>query len=109
VSFGDYYDRAGSPITFEAFADLHSDPEYIIVAKKQFEGSIEVSTCWLGINHQFGAGEPLIFETMIFAGDRYPYSEATERYPTLEQAEEGHRRTCADVEAGRRPWFFDDE
>ena len=30
---------------------------------------IRVSTVWLGINHNFLGGRPLIFETMLFFGD----------------------------------------
>ena len=29
-----------------------------------------VSTVFLGIDHQFGEGKPLLFETMIFGGKR---------------------------------------
>jgi hypothetical protein len=100
------YDRYGSPITREQFGILFEDSDYKVVAKRKFEGGVEVSTVWLGLDHRFGAGPPLIFETMIFAPDPYPYADAQMRYSTLEEAQRGHDRACADVEAGRRPWFL---
>jgi hypothetical protein len=103
-----YYDRQGYPITKDHWARLHEDHDYVVIAKRDFEGKVQVSTCWLGLDHNFGGGNPSIFETMIFAPDRYPYDQAQMRYATLEQARAGHDRTCADVEAGRRPWFYNE-
>lgn len=50
-------------------------------------GNGDVSTVFLGIDHQFGDGEPLIFETLVFGG---PLDQEMERYSTWEQAEAGH-------------------
>jgi hypothetical protein len=47
----------------------------------------ELSTVWLGLDHSFGAGPPLIFETMVFGG---PNDEEQERYSTEEEAKAGH-------------------
>lgn len=52
-------------------------------------GDANVSTVFLAINHSFGEGPGLWFETMIFGGDHDGYQE---RYETYEQAEEGHKR-----------------
>lgn len=52
---------------------------------------VEVSTVFLGINHQFGCGAPILFETMIFGGDHDEYQE---RYYTWEESEVGHRQAC---------------
>ena len=51
---------------------------------------MRVSTVWLGIDHQFGNGPPLIFETMTFRGTHALGDQ--ERYSTEAQAIEGHRR-----------------
>lgn len=51
-------------------------------------GDAEVSTVFLGINHRFGNGPPLLFETMVFGGI---LDQEQERYTTWEEAEEGHR------------------
>lgn len=49
---------------------------------------IRVSTCFLGIDHNFGrTGPPLVFETMIFGGEHDQY---TERYSTWDDAINGH-------------------
>jgi len=58
-------------------------------------GEYLVSTVDLGIDHSFGIGKPLYYETMIFKkingevdwGDLY-----CERYSTEEEAKEGHQK-----------------
>ncbi len=55
---------------------------------KRFE-PVCISTVFLGLDHQFGNGSPLLFETMVFGGK---HDEEMERYSTWEQAEEGHKR-----------------
>jgi hypothetical protein len=56
-------------------------------------GKIKVSTVFLGIDHSFGDGPPLLFETMIFGG-KYEEDEYQERYSTWAQAEAGHEVAC---------------
>ena len=48
---------------------------------------VNVSTVFLGIDHSFGFGQPVLFETMIFGGKHDQYQE---RYCTLEEAKIGH-------------------
>jgi hypothetical protein len=55
-------------------------------------GAVEVSTIFLGVDHDFGSGPPLIFETMIFGG---PHDQYQERYSTKAQALDGHARAVA--------------
>jgi len=55
------------------------------------KNGISVSTVFLGLNHNWGEGEPLIFETMIFGG---PHNEDQQRYSTWEEAEIGHKKMC---------------
>ena len=50
-------------------------------------GKVHVSTVFLGLDHNFRGGEPVLFETMIFGG---PLDQETWRYCTYEQAERGH-------------------
>ena len=54
----------------------------------------EVSTVFLGLNHGFGEGEPLLFETMVFGG---PFDGQTERCSTWEQAEQQHKEMVEKV------------
>lgn len=58
------------------------------VASTEKDG-ITVSTVFLGVDHNWGEGPPVLFETMIFGG---PENEYQERYCTWEEAEEGHKR-----------------
>ena len=51
--------------------------------------NIEVSTVFLGIDHNFSGGVPILFETMIFGGK---YDDYQEQYATWEEAEAGHKR-----------------
>lgn len=53
----------------------------------EFEGGY-ISTVCLGMNHRF-TEMPLWFETMIFGGEHDQYLE---RYATLAEAQEGHKR-----------------
>lgn len=50
-------------------------------------GDVRVSTVFLGLDHGYGDGPPLIFETMIFGGD---HDGEQWRYSTWQEAEEGH-------------------
>lgn len=60
-----------------------------VVSKTQV-ADIEVSTVFLGIDHQFFAGPPLLFETMVFGGDLdqncrrcSPWDEAVEQHEVI--------------------------
>lgn len=57
-----------------------------VVAKDKVNG-VEVSTVFLGLDHQWGDGPPLLFETMIFGG---PHDEDQWRYSTWDEAVTGH-------------------
>lgn len=63
---------------------------------------LEISTVFLGMDHQFGlGGPPLIFETMIFCIDRSQGKDLyMERYSTWEQAIHGHDRIVQAVRDG---------
>lgn len=63
------------------------------IALDKFDG-VKVSTVFLGLDHNFGSGEPLVFETMVFGG---PFDEECERYSTREQAIAGHAAMVAKV------------
>jgi hypothetical protein len=47
-----------------------------------------ISTVFLGVDHSFGQGPPLLFETMVFGGS---LNQEQDRYTTWEQAEAGHK------------------
>lgn len=51
-----------------------------------------VSTVFLGLNHQFGDGPPLLFETMVFGREEPGDDRWCERTSTWEEAEQAHAR-----------------
>ena len=57
-------------------------------------GDVTVSTVFLGINHRFGEGEPLLFETMVFGG---PFDQEQRRYSRRIDAFAGHADLVAQV------------
>jgi hypothetical protein len=84
----DYYRRDGSgPVEYSP--ELMKDKR---VAHDTLDNENSVSTVFLGLNHQYGDGPPLIFETMVFGGK---YDQEQERYATEAQALEGHARWVA--------------
>lgn len=94
-----YYNRKGEQISMMEFAHLCSDPDYKIIARTIGSGRA-VSTVWLGLDHQFGSGPPLIFETMVFVvlpSGEWNMSEIDcGRYSTEEEALAGHERMAKD-------------
>ena len=55
--------------------------------------NVEVSTVFLGLDHNFiPKGTPILFETMIFGG---PLDEYQRRYRTWGEAKTGHERAVA--------------
>jgi len=55
-------------------------------------GDVRVSTVFLGLDHGYGDGPPVLFETMIFGG---PHDQYQERYSTWEEALDGHLKALA--------------
>lgn len=90
-----YYDRQGLAISREAFVASFEHPDAKRVAETQI-GESWVSTVWLGIDHGFGEGPPIIFETLVFNG---PLADEMERYTTEADALAGHEAMCARVRA----------
>jgi hypothetical protein len=97
----DKYRRDGTPYPegeegiLEWAKDMEN-PDYKIVKQEVLPNGKWVSTVWLGLDHNFGIGIPLIFETMVFAGK--PKSQGGEdwaeidmaRYSTEKEALKGH-------------------
>jgi len=103
------YDRDGSPISVEEWSRLHNDRQYIRIGETTI-GNYVVSTVWLGIDHSWDKGRPVIFETMVFTSsawtadrsdpDRDPLLELDcVRYSTEREARKGHRDMCTLVRA----------
>ena len=59
----------------------------------------DISTIFLGLDHSFGDGPPLLFESLVFGGT---LDQEMDRYETWEQAEVGHKamvKRCVDAVA----------
>ena len=88
----EFYDKEGKPIEFMECGRLFEDEEYQIIKQETLPNGRWVSTVWLGLNHRYGDGAPLIFETMVFPEKDNFSDEVCERYSTLAEAEEGHKK-----------------
>jgi hypothetical protein len=84
-----YYDRQGQPMDRMDWVVKFEDRDYKTVEQTEI-GEAFVSTVWMGIDHNFGEGSPLIFETMIFGGD---HDGCQWRWATEDDARIGHRLT----------------
>jgi hypothetical protein len=62
-------------------------------------GKILISTVFLGLDHNWGDGNPILYETMIFGGKHDEYQE---RYCTKEEALEGHKKAVRMVKDDRK-------
>ena len=86
-----YYDLNGKAIkgknALMEWAELCKSPKRIL-KQDFFCPRIKVSTVWLGLDHNFGGGKPLIFETIIFFNHK---TMEMFRYSTREEAESGHQ------------------
>ena len=58
------------------------------VAQDEIADGVKVSTVFLGLDHQYGDGPPLLFETLVFEGT---LDGEMMRYSTWEEAEIGHK------------------
>lgn len=57
------------------------------VALDEIEG-IQISTVFLGLDHSWGSGPPVLWETMIFGGE---HDNDQDRYTSHEDALIGHK------------------
>lgn len=60
-----HFDRRGNPISMRERCSLMEISGYAIV-KQEYVDDYWISTVWLGLDHSFASGPPLIFETMVF-------------------------------------------
>jgi hypothetical protein len=105
-----HYDRQGKPIGLGTWARRFHDENYKRILATQLSAGIWVSTVWMGLDHGFGRGPPIIFETMVFRHDDAS-GEEQYRYATEAEAREGHALAVARyLAAGHEPidefWGF---
>jgi hypothetical protein len=58
------------------------------IVAQDHAGVVGVSTVFLGLDHSWTDGPPLLYETMVFGG---PLTGEQQRYSTREQALRGHQ------------------
>jgi len=68
------------------------------IVAEDWIGDVRISTIFMGLDHRFGAGPPLLFETMIFEGDKDYQTRCT----TWVQAEAMHVKAVAFARSGAR-------
>lgn len=100
----EYYDVDSNPCSYETWTDQWHDPNTKIVAQDTVAGS-SVSTVYLGTDHGWGDGPPLIFETMVFEDG--PLDQECVRYSTREQAVAGHGAMIQRVKVAHAMRFAD--
>lgn len=94
-------DKNGNPQPCE---DIYEWGEWYEKSTKQRKvardkvGKVTVSTVFIGIDHNFGEGPPLLFETMIF-NDGGEHDQYQERYSTRQEALAGHIKALRLLEA----------
>ena len=100
-----YYDRTGDPIGLDQWHEHYLDPDYRRVAltavldPSDLGAIFYVYTMWLGIDQNFllgrndaGPAAPLIYETLVSAGDHGGADDVVERYSCEADARAGHER-----------------
>lgn len=65
-----------------------------VVCRTQITKEVYVSTVFLGLDHSYIGGAPVLFETMIFGGDLDEYQW---RYSTWDEALKGHQEAIEDI------------
>lgn len=68
------------------------------VVQQDDVGDVWVSTVFLGVDHSWTLGPPVLFETMIFGG---PRDQETHRYHTWDEAEAGHKQLLEELANGQ--------
>lgn len=105
-----YFTRDGVQMDFKGYCDLLTSmtEEQANAMKRVAEdtvGQVWLSTVWLGLDHQYGDGPPLIFESMTFSdldGDDI-WHNACWRYSTEAEALAGHKAIVDCLKRGTGP------
>ncbi|MCZ4341502.1 hypothetical protein O4H52_07815 [Sphingomonadaceae bacterium G21617-S1] len=82
--------RQAVQVDMPTWARFFENIENRRVAWTEVAPGISVSTVFLGLNHAFGGGPPLLFETMCFDDYGEPVEPGMERYSTWAAAIAGH-------------------
>lgn len=92
----------GEPVPepdIQRWGEAFADGERRTVARDEI-GDVAVSTVFLGMDHGWGDGDPLLYETMVFGG---PLDSEQDRYTSRAAAVAGHAAMLARVRAALYP------
>lgn len=109
IGHSPYFGWDGWPISLRTYCFLSQESRFdgrrggkhVAVTKALDDPETWVSTVWLGLDHSWSGGPPLIFETMIFGGPLD--QDYQQRYSTVEEARAGHERAVEVARSGQRP------
>lgn len=85
-----YYDPDGNEILLSQWLEAFEKNDRRLAIKHLTNGFV-ISTVWLGLDHSFGFGKPLIYETMVFKEGNYNELDM-DRYSTKAEALIGHKK-----------------
>lgn len=97
-------DAAGNPVQCDdllEWAQWMQDAERTVALTHFGDGSIDVSTVFLGLDHSFGRAAPVLWETMVFVKEGVTIEGIAgymDRYTSREDALQGHAAICAYVQ-----------
>ncbi len=78
--------------------DIEHDRRRVAISRAE---EWEISTVFLGVDHNWGPGPPILWETMVFGPE--PWTDWQDRYSSHEEAAAGHARVLAVIIAGGSP------
>ena len=93
-----HYTLVGKTVVpMETWPNEMEDMSFRRVKLTTLNDDLQVSTVFLGLDHNWGEGAPLVFETMVF--NSASMDEYCERCSTWEQAEAQHDRMVNELKA----------
>lgn len=98
-------DADGNPVPEPdviAWANWFEKADYRVASSRCNDGTI-VSTVFLGLDHNFMGGEPLLWETMTFPPSHTAWDGFQLRYSTREHALEAHKMVVTAINEGKTP------
>lgn len=94
--------RETMPATIRQWAEWGERGDCEWAVRRDTVGEYEISTVFLGLNRNWGAGPPILFETMIFGPYRSEHDMRQWYYSTWDEAERGHAAAMREVAGGNR-------
>lgn len=96
--------RIDDLLIWAEWMETHGDRRRVALSELGERGT--VSTVFLGLDHQFGEGPPILYETLVFGG---PWDGVMYRYSTRELALRGHEGVVNQVQPGFPGLSLDEE